>query len=121
MSDFSNPNSIDFKVDIQNLYREEAVTDLKVASIRRLVPIRPDGSDDTTRNAIFIASTQLMSPEGPLPLQARLQANNLSEAYEEFPKAMQQALNEVMAQVEEMRRQQAAEKKDESRIIVPGR
>ena len=121
MSDFENPNSIDFKVDTKNLYREEAVTDLKVASIRRLIPIQPDGSDDTTRTPIFIGSTQLMTPEGPLPLQARLQANNLSEAYEAFPEAMRQALNEVMAQVEEMRRQQAAQQKDDSRIIVPGR
>lgn len=121
MNDFQNPSSFDFTVDTKNLYREEAITDLKVASIRRLTPVQADGSDDTSRSPIFIASTQLMTPDGPLPLQARLQANNISEAYEEFPKAMQEALNEVMAQVEEMRRQQAAQQKDESRIIVPGR
>jgi len=121
MSDFADAGNIDFKVDTQNLYREESITDLKVAAIRRLIPVKPDGSDDTTRNAIFIASTQLMTPEGPLPLQARLQANNLSEAYEEFPNAMKKALNEVMAQIEEMQRQQAAQRRDDSRIIVPGR
>lgn len=121
MSEFDNPGNIDFQVDTTNLYREEAVTDLKVASIRRLVPVQADGSDDTTRSPIFIGSTQLMTPEGPLPLQARLQANTLSEAYEAFPKAMQEALNEVMAQVDEMRRQQESQKRDDSRIIVPGR
>lgn len=121
MSDFENASDIDFKVDTQNLYREEAVTDLKVASIRRLVPIKADGSDDTTRNPIFVGSTQLMTQEGPLPLQARLQANTLSEAYEAFPSAMQEALKEVMSQVDEMRRQQETQKRDDSRIIVPGR
>jgi hypothetical protein len=121
MSDFENPRSIDFKVDTSNLYREESITDLKVAAIRRLIPVKPDGSDDTTRSPIFVASTQLMTPEGPLPLQARLQANTLSETYEEFPKAMQEALKEVMTQVEELRRQQAEQQRDASRIIVPGR
>ena len=31
---------IDFTVDQSNLYREEGITDLKVASIRRLIPIK---------------------------------------------------------------------------------
>ena len=121
MSEFGNPREIDFSVDTTNLYREEAITDLKVASIRRLVPVLPDGSDDTSRSAIFVASSQLMTPEGPLPLQARLQANNLAEAYEEFPRAMRTALEEVINQVEQMRRQQATQQRDDSRIIVPGR
>ena len=109
---------IDFKVDMDNLYREEAITDLKVASIRRLIPIKADGSEDTARSPIFVGSTQLMTPEGPLPLQARLNANNMDEAFAEFPGAMQQALNEMIQQMEAMRQQQ---QKDESRIIVPGR
>ena len=121
MSNSGNQKDIDFTVDKNNLYREESITDLKVASIRRMVPIRADGSDDPGRAPLFVGSTQLMSPEGPLPIQARLQANNLSEAFEEFPRAMQQALNEVIAQIQEMHQQQAAKKKSESRIIVPGR
>ena len=43
MSDEQNPLS-QIEVDRDNLYREEVVTDLKVATIRKLVPIRPDGS-----------------------------------------------------------------------------
>ncbi len=119
MADFQNVQDIDFTVDQNNLYREEAITDLKVASIRRLVPIMPDGSDDPSRAPLFMGHSQLMTPEGPLPLQARLPANNLSEAYAVFPKAMQQALSETIKQLEEMYRQADEKKKDDSRIIIP--
>ena len=123
MQDNQNGNDIDFRVDQQNLYREEAITDMKVASIRRLVPIKADGTDDTSRSPIFVGSTQLMSPEGPLPLQAQLSANNFKEAFEEFPKAMQQALNDMLRRLEQMQRQQQQQQRqqDSSRIIVPGR
>ena len=121
MADFRNSTDIDFTVDEGNLFREEAITDLKVASIRRLVPIKPDGSDDASRASIFMGHSQVMTPEGPLPLQARLAANNLTEAYAVFPGAMQQALSEMMRQLQEMYRQEQEKKKDDSRIIVPGR
>jgi hypothetical protein len=119
MADFQNSQDIDFTVDQDNLFREEAITDLKVASIRRLVPVKPDGSDDPGRTPIFMGHSQIMTPEGPLPLQARLAANNLAEAYEVFPDAMQQALSEMIKQLEEMYRQANEKKKDDSRIIVP--
>ena len=122
MSDLGNQRDIDFTVDKSNLYREESITDLKAAVIRRLVPVRPDGSEDPSRTPFFVGTTQLMTPEGPLPIQARLMANTLAEAFEEFPGAMQQALQEVVAQIQEMRQQQASKKRTEqSRIIVPGR
>jgi hypothetical protein len=122
MSDLGNQKDIDFTVDKSNLYREESITDLKAAVIRRLVPVRADGSDDPARTPIFVGTTQLMTPEGPLPIQARLMVNTLTEAFDEFPRAMQQALQEVIAQIQEMRQQQASKKRTEqSRIIVPGR
>ncbi len=117
----SQDELFDFSVDTGNLYREESITDLKAASIRRLIPILPDGSDDDSRSQIFIGHTQLMSPEGPLPIQARLQAESLQEAYAAFPDAMRQALDEVIRQVEQLRRQQQAQGGEQSRIIVPGR
>jgi len=121
MTEFSDPKDIDFTVDKDNLYREESITDLKVASIRRMVPVQADGSDDPGRSPIFVGSTQLMTPEGPLPLQARLPANNLAEAFEAFPAAMRKALDEVVVQLQQMRQQQATQQRDDSRIIVPGR
>jgi hypothetical protein len=119
MADLKNSQDIDFTVDENNLFREEAITDLKVASIRRMVPIKPDGSEDSSRAPLFMGHSQIMTPEGPLPLQARLQANTLAEAYDVFPEAMQQALSEMIKQLEELYRQENEKKKDDSRIIVP--
>jgi len=51
----SAQNTIDeINVDENNLYREEIFTDLKVATIRRLTPIRPDGSEDSARPVLFM-------------------------------------------------------------------
>jgi hypothetical protein len=64
----------DIQVDRNNLYREENYTDLKVASIRRLVPVKPDGTPDMTRRQVFIGQTHLMSQMGPLPVQCNIEA-----------------------------------------------
>jgi hypothetical protein len=56
-----------------------------------------------------------------LPLRAPLQANTLEEAYREFPGAMRRALDDMVAQLQQMRREQASQKQNSSRIIVPGR
>lgn len=121
MPEFGTGQDIDFTVDQENLYREVSITDLKVASIRQLIPVKADGTDDNSRSPIFVGNTQLMTPEGPLPLQARLAANNLKEAYAEFPRAMQRALNEMVENIQKFQQQQKAKQRDESRIIVPGR
>jgi len=122
MADANSTRDIDFSVDRNNLYREEGITDLKVASIRRLVPIRADGTDDPGRDPIFVASSQLMTPEGPLPLQARLKAKTFAEAMDEFPGAMKIALEETIAQIrnfQQQQQQQQQQQKNESRIYVP--
>ncbi|MFO7931450.1 MAG: cytoplasmic protein [Desulfosalsimonas sp.] len=98
--------NIDFTVNRDNLYREESVTDLKVASIRKMVPIKPDGSDDPQRSEVFFGSTQLMTPEGPLPLQSELSATTLEEAMNEFPSAMQKALEQTIDRLKQMQQQQ---------------
>jgi hypothetical protein len=116
-----NENQIDFSVDKMNLYREEGYSDLKVASIRKLIPIHPDGSQDKSRTEIFIGNTQLMSPEGPIPLQAVIPANTFEEAMDAFPTAMKKAMEEMIINIRKMQEQQQKEEKDESRIIVPGR
>ena len=87
---------IDFTVDRNNLYREESFTDIKVAAIRRLTPVKPDGSDDETREPLFMAQTQLMSPSGPVLLQSILDARTLEQAMERFPKAMQKEMDKVI-------------------------
>ena len=121
MSQNGLSNEIDFTVDRNNLYREESITDLKVASIRKLIPIGDDGSDDESRKPIFVGHTQLMSPDGPLPLHAPIEADNLDAAIEKFPAAMQAALSEMVEKIQQMQKQEQMKQKDDSRIIVPGR
>jgi hypothetical protein len=93
----NNPQrEIDFTVDRNNLYREESFTDIKVAAIRRLTPVKPDGSDDESREPLFMAQTQLMSPSGPVLLQSILDAGTLEQAMERFPNAMQKEMDKVI-------------------------
>lgn len=104
----------DIAVDKTNLYREENITDLKVATIQRLVPIKADGSDDASRETIYIAQTSIMTQGGPLPLQAEIKAKGLEEALDQFPEAIEQAMQRLMEQAEAYQREQA------SRIVTPG-
>jgi hypothetical protein len=104
----------EIEVDKENLYREEVFTDLRVASIRKLVPIKADGSDDSSREARFVGETQLMSARGPLPIQCPIEAANLSEAIDAFPEAVKVAVEQMVEEARELQRQEA------SRIVVPG-
>ncbi len=114
-------HNIDFSIDKTTLYREESITDLKVGSIRRLIPVKPDGSADSARTEVFIGHTQLMSPEGPLPIQSELTATTLEEAIDVFPATMKQALTEMVEKIQQMQRKEDLKPKNDSRIIVPGR
>lgn len=117
-----NDQQIDFTVDKTNLYREESITDMKAGSIRFLKPIKTDGTDDTGRDVIFIGHTQIMTPQGMIPLQARLTAKTMEAAMDEFPGAMQQALSKMIEEVRKMQQEEAKQsRQDDSRIVVPGR
>ncbi len=113
MSEETNPLG-EITVDQDNLYREDTFTDLKVASIRRLTPIRADGSDDTSRPVMFVGETTLMSQRGPLPINCPIEATTLEDAMNAFPQAVQAAVERLMEEAREMQRQEA------SRIVVPG-
>lgn len=119
MNEENHDESIDFTVDLDNLYREESFTDMKTGAVRRLVPVRADGSDDPGRTPVFVGSTQILTPEGPLPVQAGLPANNLREAFEAFPYSMQAALNRMLEELEDLQKEK--QEQNDSRIIVPGR
>lgn len=117
----SQQEKIEFTVDQQNLYREEGITDMKVASIRRMTPITADGKDDPSRSPVFYGHTQVITPQGPLPLQARLMANNIDEAIKAFPGAMEQEMSKMIAQIQKMQEAEKKKQQNDSRIIVPGR
>ncbi|RMF75450.1 MAG: hypothetical protein D6738_03760 [Acidobacteria bacterium] len=104
----------EIQVDRNNLYKEETFTDMKVATIRRLTPVRADGTPDTGRPEVFLGSTQILTPEGPLPLQFAIEADSLEQAFEKFPEAVRRGVEDMMQELRELQRQQS------SRIVVPG-
>ena len=104
----------DIQVDETNLYREENVTDLKVASIRRLIPIKVDGTPDESRSPIFVGQTHIMSQMGPVPVQAQMEVKDLAEAVKQFPQAIAEAIEEMVAEAKERQREAS------NRIVVPG-
>jgi hypothetical protein len=110
-----SPNPLgDIAVDPNNLYREETFTDLKVATLQRLTPIKPDGSSDPSRETLYVGQTQLLSQAGPVPVHCPIEASSLSEAMEKFPAAVKQAVERLVEEAREIQRQEA------SRIVVPG-
>jgi len=104
----------DMSVDLGNLYKEETITDLKVASIKQLTPIKVDGERDESRPIMFIGQTQLMSQMGPVPVQCDIEAENLEEALGKFPAAVQVAVEKMIEEAREMQRQEA------HKIVIPG-
>jgi len=105
----------EISVDADNLYREEIFTDLKVATIRRLTPILPDGTDDTSRPVMFVGQTTLLSQAGPVPVQCPIEAASIQGAIDGFPAAVNQTIERMIEEAREIQRQEA------SRIVVPGR
>lgn len=105
---------IDLKMNGSSMYREESYTDLKVGAIRRLVPVTADGEDDDSRDPIFMGQTQLMSPEGPLPVNCMIESKTLAEAISMFPEAVTQEVEKIIAQARKSQEEKS------SRIIVPG-
>ncbi len=114
---------IDFTVNKDNLYREEGILDLKVASIRILTPIKLDGSEDDSRKKIYVGNTSIMTPQGPVPLQAELKAASIEEAVDRFPAAMKEATEQMIEKVKAMQQQQMQQQQqqqNDSRIVIPG-
>jgi len=104
----------EIKLDEKNLYKEEVFTDLRVGSLKQLTPVTKEGERDLARPMVFIGETQLMSQVGPLPVQTRIEAENLQAAIERFPAAIQTAVEAMIDEVKEHQR------KEMSRIVVPG-
>ena len=114
MSDTRDGGLADIKMDSTNLYREEVFTDLKIGTLRRMSPVKVDGTPDSERAVLFSAETQLMSQAGPVPVSATIEATSLEEAVDRFPAAIQAAVERMMAEAREMQRREA------SRIVTAG-
>ena len=104
----------DVQMEANSLYREETFTDRRVGTLQILTPVNSDGTADSTRQAIYVGQTQILTPAGALPLNFELEASSLQEAVEKFGDGAKSALSDAMQRLDEMRREAA------SSIIVPG-
>jgi hypothetical protein len=104
---------MDAQMSADSLFREDIYTDQRVGTVRRMTPVRSDGSDDPSRAVIFIGQATVMTPMGSLPLSFELPAKTLAEAVAQFGPAAQQAVEEAARELQELRRQAS------SSIVIP--
>jgi hypothetical protein len=109
----SNERPGDPQMNAAALYREDVFTDQRVGTVRRLTPVKADGSDDPARPVLFVGQATVMTPMGSLPLSFELEAASLTEAVAQFGPAAQQAIEDAARELQEMRRQAA------SSIVIP--
>jgi hypothetical protein len=100
-------------MDSTQIYREDTFTDRKVGTIRKLTPVTADGSDDAARPAIYVGQAQVMTPMGAVPISFDLEAASLDTAIAAFGAAAEQAVQQTMRELQEMRREQA------SSLVIP--
>ena len=91
-------------MDSSDLWREEVYTDRKIGTIRRLSPVKPDGSPDPVRKTLFVGEASLETPGGVLPLNFEIPAETLEQAASAYGAAAQAAFEEAMEALQEMRR-----------------
>ena len=103
----------ELKMDPAALYREDVFTDRKIGVIRRLTPVKPDGSDDTGRPTLYAGETQIMTSVGPLPVSFEIEAATLDEAANRYGETAKAAVERTVRDLQELRRQAA------SSIVVP--
>lgn len=117
----SREHTVDFNLDRTNLYREESYTDLKIGTVKRFIPVLPDGSVDKARKTFFLGQTNVYTEHGPLPIQNVIQAKELAQAFKRFPEAMEEAMQRLMEEAQQMREEKTSPliQTPESRIIVP--
>jgi hypothetical protein len=100
-------------MDSSQVYREETFTDRKVGTIRRLTPVTADGADDAARTVLYVGQAQVMTPMGAVPISFELEGASLSAAIAKFGEAAEQAVQQTVRELQEMRREQA------SSLVIP--
>lgn len=103
----------DPQMDAAALYREEIFTDRKIGTIRRLTPVKADGSNDPARPVVYVGEAQVLTPMGTLPLSFEIPAQTLQEAITKFGPATKEAVEHARQELQELRRQAS------SSIVVP--
>ena len=114
MAEQMSSRGVDIKMDASSVYREEVFTDRSAGTLRVLIPVLPDGSDDQTRETLYLGEAQLMTNMGPLPISFEIDAENLAEAIAGYGEAAKVGVERTMRELQELRRQAS------SSIVVPG-
>ena len=115
-------SDLDFNIDRTNLYREESFSDLKTGTIKRLTPVKTDGTEDKSRKTVFIGHTSILTPNGPLPIQNNIPAKELAQAIKKFPAVMKQAMEQLIEEVKKYQEQEQGRiQQPDSGLIIPGR
>ena len=100
-------------MDATQIYHEETFTDRRVGTIRRLTPVTADGLPDTARTVLFVGQAQVMTPMGAVPISFELDSPTLAGAIAKFGDAAEQAVQQTMRELQELRREQA------SSLVIP--
>src|ERR1700728_869911 len=100
-------------MDSSQIYREETYTDRRVGTIRCLTPVTAEGTADATRPVLYVGQAQIMTPMGALPISFDLEASTLSAAIAKFGEAAEQAVQQTMRELQDLRREQA------SSLVIP--
>jgi hypothetical protein len=95
------------------LYQEDSFTDRRVGAIRRLTPVKSDGSVDPARPVLFLGQAEIMTNMGPVPINFEIEGKTLADAVAGFGPAAAVAVERTVQQIQEMRRQAA------SQLVVP--
>lgn len=109
-----DPGAPKTEMDQNDLWKEEVFTDRKLGTIRKMTPVKADGSVDAARKVTWVGEAQLVTPAGALPLAFELTGETLGQAAESFGPAVQAAFEDAMEELKEMRRRAS------SQIVVPG-
>jgi hypothetical protein len=97
----------------KDLWLEEIYTDRRVGTIRKMTPVKGDGTPDAGREVLFVGETQVLSQIGTLPITFPLEAKTLEEAAKAFGPAAKAAIERAVKELQELRRQAA------SSIVIP--
>lgn len=107
------PRTAELSMDPSALYLEEVFTDRRIGTIRRLTPVKKDGSPDTGKPALYVGETQVLTPAGALPIGFEIPAASLEEAASKFGTLAKEAVERTVKELEDLRRQAA------SSIVIP--
>lgn len=107
--------SAELRMDPEQLYREEVFTDRRIGTLRKLIPVDPEGKDDPGRQVLYSGEAQVLTPMGALPINFEIEADSLRQAVERFADLAAAAFERTVQELQEMRRDAA------SSIVLPER